>query len=241
MIPNDAAAPFNACQSRGSKTRGRRRWEYARRIGPDCEPHLRVQLYCLRVQLQPPARGRALNPKGEKQARGRQLSHVLAWSASVGLCHIREHAGSENAPPIPTCRMNSNMSVNRPHSYNEWALPPRAHLRASPMGHCTPTIIMQTLRDIREKGAPADGGVPSSGVHAELLKIREIDDDRAVLAADAEVGEAVAPAARLNLEPLRCGALHDRRDLIRASGTRYRRRGDAEGSVVWLYGGELVE
>ena len=106
------------------------------------------------------------------------------------------------------------------------------------MGHYTPTIIVQTLCDIREKGAPADGGVPSSGVHAE---IREIDDDRAVLAADAEVGEAVAPAAQLDLEPLLCGALHDRGDLICASGTRYRRRGDAEGSVVWLYGGELIE
>ena len=109
------------------------------------------------------------------------------------------------------------------------------------MGHCTPSIIMQTLRDIREKGAPADGGVPSSGVHAELLKVREINDDRAVLATDAEVGEAVPPAARLNLEPLICSAFHDCRDLIRASGTRYRRRGDAEGSVVWLYGGKLVE
>ena len=86
------------------------------------------------------------------------------------------------------------------------------------MGHCTPTIIVQTLRDIREKGAPADGGVPSSGVHAELLRVREINDDRVALAADAEVGEAVPPAARLDLEPLLCGALHDRRDLIRASG-----------------------
>ena len=83
--------------------------------------------------------------------------------------------------------------------------------------------------------------MPRSGVHAELPKIRDIDDDRAVLAADAEVGEAVAPAAQLNREPLLCVALHDRRHLIRASGTRYRRRGDAEGSVVWLYGGELVE
>ena len=52
---------------------------------------------------------------------------------------------------------------------------------------------MQTLRDIREKGAPADGGVPRRGVHAELLKVREINDDRAVLAADAEVGETAAP------------------------------------------------
>ena len=51
----------------------------------------------------------------------------------------------------------------------------------------------------------------------------------------------MAPAARLDLEPLHCGALHDRCDLIRASGTRYRRRGDAEGSVVWLRGRELVD
>ena len=114
VILNDAAAPFDACQSRRSKMRGRRRGEYARRIGPDCEPHLRVQWYCLRVQLRPLAHGRALNPKDEKQARGRQLPHVLTRSASVDLCHDREHAGSENAPPIPTCRMNSNMSVNRP-------------------------------------------------------------------------------------------------------------------------------
>ena len=49
------------------------------------------------------------------------------------------------------------------------------------------------------------------------------------------------PAARLNLEPLIYGAFHDRRDFIRASGTCYRRMGDAEGGVVWLYGGELVE
>ena len=114
MIPNNAAAPFNARQSRRSKKRGRRRGEYARRIGPDCEPHLRVQWYFLRVQLQPPAHGRALNPKDEKQARGRQLPHGLARSASVDLCHDREHAGSESAPPIPTCQMNSTMSVNRP-------------------------------------------------------------------------------------------------------------------------------
>ena len=62
MIPNDAAAPFDACQSR-SKKRARRWEEYARRIGPDCEPHLRVQWYCLRVQLRPLAHGRALNHK----------------------------------------------------------------------------------------------------------------------------------------------------------------------------------
>ena len=98
------------------------------------------------------------------------------------------------------------------------------------MGHCTSAIIKQTGRDIREKGAPADGGVPSSGVHAELLRVREINDDRVALAADAEVGEAMPPDARLDLA--RCGALHDRRDLIRASGTRYRYMGDAEGSVV---------
>lgn len=109
------------------------------------------------------------------------------------------------------------------------------------MGHCAPTIIMQTLRNIREEGASTDGGMPSRGVHAELLEIREIDDDGAILAADAEVGEAVAPTTRLDLEPLVRGALHDRRNLSRASGARYRRRGDAEGCIVWLYGGKLVE
>ena len=109
------------------------------------------------------------------------------------------------------------------------------------MGHCACTIVMQALGNICEEGAPADGGVPGRGVHAELLKIREIDDDRAIQSADAEVGEAVAPTARLDLEPQVRGALHDRRDLIRGSGPRYRCRGDAEGGVVWLYGGGLVE
>ena len=109
------------------------------------------------------------------------------------------------------------------------------------MGHRAPAIVMQTLRNIREEGAPTDGGAPGGGVHAELLEMREIDDDRAVLAADAKVGEAVAATARLDLEPLLRGALHDRRDLVRGSGARHGRRGDAEGCVVWLYGRELVE
>ena len=105
------------------------------------------------------------------------------------------------------------------------------------MGHCARTIVMQTLGNICEEGASPDGGVPGSGVHAELLEMREIDDDRAIESADAEIGEAVAPTARLDLELQVCCALHDRRDLIRGSGARYRCRGDAEGGVVWLYGG----
>jgi len=83
--------------------------------------------------------------------------------------------------------------------------------------------------------------VPSGGVHAEMLKMREIDDDRAVLATDTKIGIVVAPTTWLNLEPLIRGALHNRRDLIRAPRPCDRGRGDTERSIVWLYGGELVE
>ena len=109
------------------------------------------------------------------------------------------------------------------------------------MGHGAPTVIVQTLRDIGEEGAAADSSVPGRGVHAELLKIREIDDDGAVLSAEAEVGEAVAPPARLDFEALVRGALDDGGDLVRRSRARHRRGRDAERGVVRLDRGELVE
>ena len=109
------------------------------------------------------------------------------------------------------------------------------------MGDRTLSVVVQALRDIREEGAAADGGVPGSGVHAELLEMREVDDDRVVLTANGEVGIAVPATARLNLEPLLRGALHNRGDLVRAPGARYRCRGDTESCIVWFYGGGFVE
>lgn len=109
------------------------------------------------------------------------------------------------------------------------------------MGDSAPSMVVQTLRDTREKGAPTDGGVPGGRVHAELLEMSEVDDDGAILAADAEIGIAVAATARLDLETLVRGALHDRGDLVRAPGARYRCRGDTESCIVRFYGGGLVE
>jgi hypothetical protein len=83
--------------------------------------------------------------------------------------------------------------------------------------------------------------VPGGGVHAEMLKMREIDDDGTVLATDAEIGIAMATTTRLNLEPLIRGALHNRGDLISAPRPCDRGGGDSEGCIVWFYSGELVE
>ena len=135
---------------------------------------------------------------------------------------------------------NPNLKEYQPSDLKTRSVP-RAHLRAGPMGDRAPSMVMQTLRDIREEGAPADGGVPGRSVHAELLEMREVDDDRAILAADAEVGISVPATARLDLEPLLRGALYNRGDLVRAPGARYRCGGDAESCIVWLYGGGLVE
>ena len=109
------------------------------------------------------------------------------------------------------------------------------------MGHGAPSVVVQTLRDITEEGTPTDGGVPGGGVHAELLEMRQVDDDRAVLATDTEVGIAVATTAWLNLEPLVRGAIHNCCDLISAPGAGNGGGGDPEGCIIWLYVGELVE
>jgi len=102
-------------------------------------------------------------------------------------------------------------------------------------------MVVQTLRDITKESASPDSGMPSGRVHAKLLEMREIDDDSAVLATDAKVGIAMATTAWLDFESLVRGALHDCSDLIGTAGARYCRGGDAEGRIVRLYGGELVE
>jgi hypothetical protein len=107
------------------------------------------------------------------------------------------------------------------------------------MRHRALPILVEVLRDVTEECATADRGVPSRGVHLELLEMDEVDDE----VGEGEVGEAVAPTARLDVQwgLLRRRAHDDRRDLVRRPWARHGQWRGRERGVVWLDGREGVE
>lgn len=52
--------------------------------------------------------------------------------------------------------------------------------RADSMGHGTPAVVVQLLRDEAQLRACADRGLPRRRVHAKFLKVEQIDHDGAV-------------------------------------------------------------
>lgn len=77
-----------------------------------------------------------------------------------------------------------------------------AYARARAVSHGPLAVLVEPVGDITELRARADGGLPGVGVHGELLHVLQVDDERAVLASDAEVAVrfVLAKAADTKLE-----------------------------------------
>lgn len=89
-----------------------------------------------------------------------------------------------------------------------------ADLGTGAVGYGTVAGVVESLGDLGEKRAAANGGAPCRGIHVKLLEVAHVDDNGAVWASETVVRVRVSAASRLHLEVVVNGAFDDLSNLL---------------------------